>query len=154
MVRFVALETDVARALQSGGPDAYGQSPERQISTGDGDFCRHCLRRVAQGEPFLILSYRPFPAPQPYAEQGPIFLHAEKCQRYRGNGGVPGMLSSPGYILRGYDAANRIVYGTGRIVATSGIPSAAAETFTDPRVAYIHVRSAANNCYQCRIERD
>ena len=26
--------------------------------------------------------------------------------------------------------------------------------FADPRLAYIHIRSAANNCYQCRLERD
>ena len=33
-IRFVALETDAVRALQAGGPDANGQSPERHVSQG------------------------------------------------------------------------------------------------------------------------
>ena len=76
-VHFLGLETGLVRSLQAGGPDANGQTPERHISLGRGVPCRHCLRPVAAGEPFLLLSHRPFPSPQPYAEQGPIFLHAD-----------------------------------------------------------------------------
>jgi hypothetical protein len=152
-IRFVALETDVVRALQVGGPDANGQAPEREISPGKGIPCRHCLEQVAEGKPFLILAHRPFPAPQPYAEQGPIFLHAEACPRHEGGGEVPAMLASPRYIVRGYGKNDRIVYGSGRIVETADIPSAAAAMLEDRRIAYIHVRSASNNCYQCRIDR-
>ena len=56
MIRFVAMPTEEARALQSGGTDAHGQAPERQISDGDGVPCRHCLTRVARGEPYLVLA--------------------------------------------------------------------------------------------------
>ena len=153
-IRFIALDTQLVRALQAGGPDANGQTPERQISPGDGIPCRHCLQPVAKGEPFLILSHRPFPAPQPYAEQGPIFLHAEPCARPDAGPEIPRMLASPRYIVRGYAANDRIVYGSGQIVATPEIPFAAAGLFEDPRVAYLHVRSASNNCYQCRIDRE
>jgi hypothetical protein len=152
-IRFVALETAPVRALQAGGPDANAQAPERHISPGDGIPCRHCLTSVASGEPYLILAFRPFPAPQPYAEQGPIFLHADACRRYEPSAHVPDMLASPRYIVRGYDRADRIVYGGGRIVETSDIPSAARAMLEDARIAYLHVRSASNNCYQCRIER-
>ena len=152
-IRFTALETSVVRALQEGGPDANGQVPERHVSPGNGIPCRHCLDLVAKGEPFLILAHRPFPAPQPYAEQGPIFLHAEPCARHEPDPEVPKMLASPRYIVRGYGANDRIIYGSGQIVPTSDIPFAAAAMFEDPRIAYIHVRSASNNCYQCRIDR-
>jgi hypothetical protein len=30
----------------------------------------------------------------------------------------------------------------------------AEEIFADPRIAYIHIRSARNNCYQARIDRE
>ena len=40
-ITFVALETDVVRSLQTGGPDANGQLPERQVSNGGGVPCRH-----------------------------------------------------------------------------------------------------------------
>ena len=80
------------------GPDAHGQKPEKQISDGDGVPCRHCLTRVAKGEPYLVLAYRPFPRDQPYAETGPIFLHAEPCPRFEEDGdrsrdtdGTPGI---------------------------------------------------------------
>lgn len=152
-IRFVALETSVVEALRQGGADANGQPPERQMSDGAGVPCRHCLHPVGRGEPYLILAHRPFPNPQPYAELGPIFLHAKPCDGHRDNGEVPDMLRSPQYILRGYNAEDRIVYGSGQIVPTPEIPRAAAQMFNDPRIAYVHVRSASNNCYQCRIDR-
>jgi hypothetical protein len=152
-IKFIALETSTARALQEGGPDANGQVPEHQVSPGSGIPCRHCLKPVAEGEPFLVLAHRPFPAPQPYAEQGPIFLHAKACPRLEDGGAVPPMLASPRYIVRGYSKDDRIVYGSGQIVPTGDIPTAASKMFEDPRIAYIHVRSASNNCYQCRIDR-
>lgn len=153
MLRFTALDTDTVRALQAGGPDANGQAPERRISDGDGVPCRHCLAQVAAGEPYLIVSHRPFPAPQPYAEQGPIFLHAAACERHLSDGSVPAMFASARYILRGYSPDDRIVYGTGRIVATAEIPAVAEAMLSDPALAYVHARSATNNCYHCRIER-
>ena len=44
LLRYVALPTDKVRALQRGGPDAYGMVPEKRISDGDGVPCRHCLQ--------------------------------------------------------------------------------------------------------------
>ncbi len=152
--RFAALPTDPVRVLQRGGTDAYGFVPERQISDGQGTPCRHCLRAVPEGRDYLILAYRPFPAPQPYAETGPIFLCAEECQRAPDSDALPDMLRhSPDYIVRGYGHDDRIVYGTGAVVPTGQIRSRADELLERPEVAYLNVRSARNNCYQCRIER-
>jgi Protein of unknown function (DUF1203) len=152
-IHFVGLETLLVRDLQAGGPDANGQTPERQVSPGSGVPCRHCLRPVAAGEPFLVLSHRPLPSPQPYAEQGPIFLHAAACARHAESEAVPAMLASACYLLRGYGRDDRIVYGSGQIVPTANIVTAAEALFADPGIAYIHVRSASNNCFQCRLQR-
>jgi hypothetical protein len=151
-MRFVAIPTDVVRAYQAGGPDANGQLPERKVSDGGGNPCRHCLKMIPEGAGMLVLAHRPFPGPQPYAEVGPIFLCAHPCEA-GGGAAVPEMLAAPDYIVRGYGADDRIVYGTGGVVVTAAIPARAAELFGDGRVAYVHVRSARNNCYQCRIER-
>jgi len=151
-MRFEPIPTTVARHYQAGGTDANGQVPERQTSDGGGNPCRHCLGMIPAGAEMLVLAYRPFPAPQPYAEVGPIFLCADAC----GAGGGeerPETLASPEYIVRGYGVDDRIVYGTGGVVATPAIGDRAGTLFTDPRVAYLHVRSARNNCYQCRIDR-
>jgi hypothetical protein len=151
-IRFTPIPTAIARALQDGRPDANGQPPERHVSDGSGNPCRHCLRMIPQGAEMLVLAHRPFPAPQPYAEVGPIFLCADKCLP-GGGAEVPEMLDSPDYIVRGYSAADRIVYGTGGVIPTAAIPARAAALLDDPRVAYVHVRSARNTCFQVRIDR-
>lgn len=152
-IRFVAMPTDIVTALQGGGPDANGQIPERAISDGDGVPCRHCLQQVEAGAPYLILAHRPFTAIQPYAECGPIFLHAGRCERHAESEVLPAILGSPQYILRGYNAQERIIYGTGQVTPTAEIVTQAAALLACPDVAFVHVRSATNNCFQCRIER-
>jgi hypothetical protein len=152
-MQYVALPTEIARHYQAGGADANGQVPERVLAEGGGNPCRHCLRMVPEGAGMLILAHRPFPAPQPYAELGPIFLCADACERGGGEE-MPEILASPDYIVRGYGQDDRIVYGTGGVVPTAAIAGRAAELLADPKVAYVHVRSARNNCYQLRIDRD
>ena len=151
-MRFSPIPTPLVRAYQSGGLDANGQVPERQISDGDGNPCRHCLDLIPKGAEMLVLAHRPFPGPQPYAEVGPIFLCADTCEA-GGGAAMPQILESPTYIVRGYGADDRIVYGTGAVVATEALPEEAARRLEDPRIAYVHVRSARNNCFQVRIDR-
>ena len=152
MIRFTPIPTAIARAYQSGAPDANGQTPERHISDGPGTPCRHCLQNIPKGAAMLILAHRPFPSPQPYAELGPIFLCADPCEA-GGGAELPEILASPEYIICAYTPDNRIVYGTGAVVATASIPAEAEARLSDPRVAYVHIRSARNNCYQVRIDR-
>lgn len=150
-MRFTPIPTQTVRALQAGGPDANGHTPEHHTSDGGGNPCRHCLKMIPKGAGMLILAHRPFPAPQPYAEVGPIFLCAEACEA--GGEGMPEILASPDYIVRGYGPDDRIVYGTGAVVPTGRIVEEAGARLADPRVAYVHVRSARNNCFQVRIDR-
>lgn len=151
---FRAMPTDEVQHFQSGGTDAYGLKPEGRVSDGDGVPCRHCLRDVEQGADYLVLAYRPFPALQPYAETGPIFLHAGHCQRAVDATEIPPMLAKrKAHLIKGYDADDRIVYGTGQIVPSASLETEAASILAQPDVAYVHVRSAVNNCYTCRIDR-
>ena len=151
-VRFSALPSETARALRAGAPDANGMPAERSVSDGNGNPCRHCLRDIPQGAGMLTLALRPFPALQPYAETGPIFLCADDCGRWEGDGLAPVLANRDAYLIKGYGADDRIAYGTGRIVPTATLAQSAAALFGDPRVRYGHVRSATNNCYTCRIE--
>ncbi|OYU19661.1 MAG: hypothetical protein CFE34_04195 [Rhodobacteraceae bacterium PARR1] len=151
-MRFVPIPTPIVRQYQAGGLDDYGLLPERAVSDGDGNPCRHCLAMIPAGAGMLILAHRPFPALQPYAETGPIFLCAEACEAGGGDD-VPEILASPDYILRGYGADDRIVYGTGAVVPTGQLVAEATARFADPRVVYAHVRSARNNCFQVRIDK-
>ncbi|PDT78680.1 DUF1203 domain-containing protein [Sinorhizobium sp. BJ1] len=151
-LRYIAMSDVEAEWLRQGGRDAYGNLPERQISDGVGVPCRHCLRNVEEGQAYLILAYRPFSSAQPYAETGPIFMHADACPAPDGSLLPPILTSSKEYLLRGYGSNERIVYGTGGIVPAEMLEQRAEELLARPEVASVHVRSAKNNCYQCRIE--
>jgi len=152
MLHFHPISTKHARAYQSGNLDAYSQPPEHTTSTGPGNPCRHCLEFIPQDAAMLILAYRPFPEPQPYAETGPIFLCARQCQAFSDIKTLPPVLhTSPTYLLRGYNADDRISYGTGRVVAQAHLESACRDILASETVSYVHVRSATNNCFQCRV---
>ena len=58
-----------------------------------------------------------------------------------------------GRILRGYGSDDRIVYGTGIVVPNSDIEAQSAAILGRGDVAYVHMRSAANNCFTLRIDR-
>ncbi|TCP90910.1 MULTISPECIES: DUF1203 domain-containing protein [unclassified Rhizobium] len=152
-IRFTAMPTDDAMHIWNGGADAYGLTPERFVSDGDGNPCRHCLEHIAGDEPALLFAYRAFPTPQAFAETGPIFLHAAPCTRYAAEECLPPILSSPDYIVRGYDHADRIVYGSGAVTPTTDIINRASDILERLDIAYVHVRSSRNNCYHCRIDR-
>lgn len=149
-IRFVGIDDFTVQGFRAGGPDAYGLPPERAISPG-GMPCRHCMGKIDAGEEMLILAYRPFPNLQPYAETGPIFLHAEDCGGSSGSNELPAMLDSTDYIVRGYSSNHRIVYGTGAVIPTASIKLQASELLKRSDVGYVHVRSARNNCYQCSV---
>ncbi|SOH93482.1 Protein of unknown function [Monaibacterium marinum] len=152
-ITFHALPTDAVRALQNGGPDFWGNPAERAISDGNGVPCRHCMAIVPEGAEYLIAAWRPFPDAQPYAEVGPIFLCADACTAPAPSPQIPGFLTSPEYLIKGYTADYRIRYGTGAIIPTQDIPQAAQDILNDPQVAFVDVRSARNNCYHTRITR-
>lgn len=149
---FTPLDTAIVRALRASAADAYGLAPERHLSDGDGVPCRHCLDFVPEGEPYLICAHRPFAGLHPYAETGPIFLCATDCAP-GGGPDLPPFLDSPSYILRGYGPDERIVYGTGRAVARADIVARGTALLARPDIAFVHVRSASNTCYHCRIDR-
>ncbi len=151
-LRYIPISTPVAEQLRQGGKDAYGNLPERQISDGDGVPCRHCLRNVDAGEAFLVFSMRPFTSLQPYAETGPVFMHADNCPAYYAAVRPPILASGKDFLLRGYGSDERIVYGTGSVVPADEVETRAKELLAMADVASVHVRSARYNCYQCRIE--
>ena len=153
-LKFAALPTEPVRALQAGGLDANGHAPEVDISDGLGNPCRHCLRDIPQGQKMLVLAYRPFPCAQPFAELGPIFLCADPCERHTDSVELPTMFSRrEKMLIRAYGGDDRIVYGTGQVVETKNIATEASKLLEREETAYLHMRSASYNCYQCRIDK-
>jgi len=152
--RTIAIPTEEARAYQSGALDANGHAPEKHVSTGFGNPCRHCLQTIEEGADKLVLAYRPFDAPQPYAEMGPIFLHGRECERHNENAGLPEMFKNWHTVLvRGYGEDNRIQYQAARLAPVDELEQHCHELLEDKDVSYLHIRTAQYNCYQCKVER-
>ncbi|EFL89676.1 DUF1203 domain-containing protein [Ahrensia sp. R2A130] len=136
---FQGMTTTRANDLWTGGTDDHDNPPERQVSDGNGNPCRHCLQMIEEGEEFLVFSLRPFASRQPYAEQGPVFLHAEPCPAYA-TSKVPAVLyDSPNYILRGYGNDERIVYGSGAVRPQTAIEIRAGKLLRDDKITFVDV---------------
>lgn len=146
------LPSDEVERLRRGAPDANGQPALTRVAEGVANPCRHCLDLIAEGEGKLVLSYRPFDTPQPYAESGPIFLHERDCARYESDRLPEWFVFLEPAILRGYDGDDWIRYDTGQVVPGARIDAACRQILADDTVKYVHVRSKFN-CFQCRVDR-
>jgi hypothetical protein len=146
------IESAYANTIRHGGGDANGQPAVRTVAHGSANPCRHCLGLIAENAQKLVLGYRPFGRLQPYAEVGPIFLHAEACERYESDR-LPGWFAylQPA-IIRGYGRDDWIRYETGNVVPGEELAGVCEEILSNPEVAYVHIRSKYN-CFQCRVDR-
>src|SRR5881398_2359195 len=102
--RILPLPTEIAdaarRVVNAGAMDhalitvdSPGSSP-----------CRHCLRWAQPGERVILFPYTAIPSGHPYSETGPIFVHAEPCERYRATHEFPDDLRR-GRAFRAYNAS-------------------------------------------------
>ena len=146
------IETEYVEAIRRGGGDANGQPAVRALARGAANPCRHCLGLIAEGDPKLVLAHRPFEHLQPYAELGPIFLHAEVCERYESDRLPAWFAHLQPAIVRGYGQDDWIRYETGNVVHGSELAGKCEEILSNPEVAYVHIRSKYN-CFQCRVDR-
>ncbi len=140
-------------ALRAGGPDSYGAPAERTVSDGAGNPCRHCLKDIPAGAAMLIVAHRPFPTLQPYAETGPIFLCADCAPAAPSETPPPVVARRKEFLVKAYGHDDRIRYGFGRVTPVPEIPDYCETLLADPATAYVDLRSAANNCFICRVRR-
>jgi hypothetical protein len=146
------IDTKYVEAIRRGGSDANGQLPVRAVAYGVSNPCRHCLRLIAEDDQKLVLAHRPFDRLQPYAEVGPIFLHADLCERYESDRLPAWFAYLQPAIIRGYDQNDWILYETGNVVPGGELAGVCEEILSNPEVAYVHIRSKYN-CFQCRVDR-
>lgn len=151
-LRVHGIATDEVVHLRNGAADANGQPAQRQVADAGRNPCRHCLGFVEEGDDMLVLGYRPFGDAQPYAETGPIFLHADDCPLYDGDRLPDWFEHLDPAVIRGYDRDDVIVYETGDIVRGPQLTESCLRIFRNAGVDYIHIRSKFN-CFQCRVER-
>jgi Protein of unknown function (DUF1203) len=148
--RIVPLPTDVADAARQ---SATAGKPDHAILIADtpgGYPCRHCLRLEKPGERVVLFPYAAIPPGCPYSETGPIFVHAEPCQRYNMTNEYPAELRN-GRVFRAYNSQFDMIDAQ---VANGSQPEAVIEKLLQkPETAFVDARSATRGCYTFRIER-
>ena len=146
----VPLPTEIAdrarRAAEAGAAD-------HAVVTADsptGYPCRHCLRFAKPGERLILFPYAAIPAGHPYSESGPIFVHAEQCERYRATHEYPEDFRR-GRAFRAYNTGYDMIDAK---VANGKDPEAIIDKLLrNPQTAFVHARSLTHGCYTFAIER-
>src|ERR1700704_6821503 len=101
--RIVPLATEIAGAARDA---VTSGASDHAVMTADSPRaypCRHCLRWAQPGERVILFPYASIPAGHPYSEAGPIFVHAEPCERYGGTDEFPGDFRE-GRVMRAYNS--------------------------------------------------
>jgi hypothetical protein len=148
--RIVPIRTEIAETARR---EAKGGAPDHVVVTADspsGYPCRHCLRWAEPGERLILFPFAAIAPGRPYSESGPIFVHAEPCQRYAATHEFPPDFRN-GRVLRAYNAQRDMIAAE---VANGEGPEAVIERFLEkPETAFVHVRSVSHGCYTMEVER-
>ena len=151
-IQVIALPTDtVKQVLATMKSPGYGHPAHTEEATGHGP-CRHCLKpfRVGQ-ERRTLFTYDPFYKLAPIPLPGPVFVHAELCERFNAASGYPPELLLYAVVLDGYDRDQQIV--AQRQIANGRQEAAIQEMFANDAVRYVMVRDLGAGCFDFRVER-
>lgn len=136
--------------IRTTGADDFG-NPVVPRSHPAGAPLRCCLRLSKDGERLLLIAHRPSELGGPYAEVGPVFVHADRCPGYETVHAFPADFRARRAILRPYDAAGLMLDG---VVAEPGESERLVrEMFTDPRVDHVQVRNVVAGCWNFSVRR-
>jgi hypothetical protein len=148
--RIVPIRTEIAETARR---EAEAGAPDHVFVTADsprGFPCRHCLRWALPGERMILFPFAAIAPGRPYSESGPIFVHAEPCERYAKTHEYP-LEFREGRVVRAYNVQRDLIAAE---VANGEGPEAVIERFLEqPETAFVHVRSVSHGCYTMEIER-
>jgi hypothetical protein len=148
--RIVPLPTEIAeaarRAIKTGAADHALTTAESPGSSP----CRHCLRWAQPGERVILFPYAAIPSGLPYSETGPIFVHAEKCERYSATDEYPAEFRN-GRVFRAYDSNYNLI--DAQVMNGSEPETVIERLFQNADAAFVDVRSVTHGCFTFRVQR-
>ncbi|MGA3215009.1 MAG: DUF1203 domain-containing protein [Acidimicrobiales bacterium] len=147
-----ALPTQRLEAIRRTGFDDAGNTLSKAGQAEGGEPLRCCLRLAEPGEQVLLIAYRPFDRPGPYAETGPVFVHAAARSGYGHPSAYPEAFRDRPQVFRAYDADGVIVKGE-LCGAKDSAEDVIAEMFEDDKLERIHTRNVLFGCYMLQIRR-
>jgi hypothetical protein len=147
---YQAIPGDELDAVRAAGRDEAGNPLKVQVHHEGGTPLRCCLREGRAGERLLLIAYTPPGTAGAYAERGPVFIHAERCEGYPTPGEYPPELAGRQQVVRAYDKQGRITDGV--LVADGRQAQAAiAELLARPEIELVHLRNVGYGCYNFAV---
>ncbi len=148
--RVVPLPTEVAvaarQAAEAGAPD----HARIRADAPTGYPCRHCLRWAETGEELILFPYASIPSGYPYAETGPIFVHAQSCARYEAIDRYPEDFRK-GRVLRAYNEGREMIDAA--VVAERDPETVIENLLQNPETSFLQARSADRGCFTFALVR-
>jgi hypothetical protein len=141
----------IVNAMPAGEADACAPAGVAVVAEGR-EPCRRCLRNAAPGENLLLLPYDPFLVRSPYSGEGPVYVHADGCDRHRGEPDVlPEQVDDRReFSVRGYD-------GEAMLVDAAVVPGPElahrARALLGNGAEFVHAHFAGPGCFAFRIDR-
>src|ERR1044072_8779 len=146
--RVVPLQTKIAAAARAAAKAGAADHAVIITDVPQAYPCRHCLTWAKLGERMILFPFASVPAGHPYSESGPIFVHADPCERYQATDEYPADFRE-GRAVRAYNSQCDMIAAE---VANGLGPEALIERFLQmPETAFIHIRSATRGCYTMGI---
>lgn len=145
-----AIPAGRLRTIRTRGEDGLGNRLRPRPADG-GELLRCCLRPAAPAEPIGLIGYRPSDLGGPYAETGPVFVHAEECPGYLEPTAYPEGFRTRRQIFRAYGPDGRIV--DAEIVEGTDAEAAIERMLARPEVDRIDSRNVTYGCYMFRVAR-
>jgi Protein of unknown function (DUF1203) len=128
----------------------YGHPAHVEVAQGTGP-CRCCLRPFVPGrDQRLLFTYRPSNAPGSLMAPGPVFIHADHCDAYAGDG-FPEALRILPLAFEARATGSRVT----ELSARSDVPAEAQMKvlFEDHAAEWLHLRHAEAGCFIARVDR-
>lgn len=99
----------------------------------------------------ILFTYDRFAGVESLPLPGPVFVHAEPCQRYPEDAGFPEELRAHSVTLDAYALGRRLL--AQEYVTDGKVERIIEQLFARPDVDYIHVCDTEAGCYDFRMER-
>jgi hypothetical protein len=139
--------------LRSTGVDDGGNPVESFVDPDGGWPLRCCLTDSLPGDVLAIVAWAPFEWRGPYAEVGPIVIHADSCGGFAGDG-VPPQFLERRQLVRPYGTDRRISYDDIVIVEPDGsLPAVLADVLSRDGIEVALVRNVLAGCYSFTARR-
>ena len=155
MTKLQVSAIDPARLdkIRADGHDGSGR-PLAPFPAAGWEPLRCCLALAPAGESILLVSYTPFTVASPWAETGPVFVHAERCPGYPVADELPAALRTGPRVLRTYHADGSLDYADITVVGEgTDIEEALVDLLGRPEVDVVHVRALAAQCFTYAVTR-